>query len=327
MAKISNMKAINLACHEEFAHDPKVIVIGEAVGKKGGAWGYFNGLEAKFGSNRMLDMPIAEPAFCAFACGTTFAGYRPIIEFMFADFVTLGLENMINMAPKQRYNSGGVNSCPIVYLLPQGSGTSGSQHSQSVEAWISNVPGLKIVAPTFPGDMKKYLQASIRDDDPVAFIFQRAIFGLSEEVPDNLPVPGSLLNASRVVKKGKDVTIVAYQRALVNCIKAAEELEAEEGITCDIIDPIVLRPLDTSKMFESVRKTGKALIVHEAYKIGGFGMQISALIAENCLEYLEKPIVRMGGKEQPIAFGQAADLYMFPTVSEIKDEIRALVRK
>lgn len=327
MAKISNMKAINLACFDEFERDPKVIVIGEAVGKKGGAWGYFTGLEAKFGSNRMLDMPIAEPAFCAFACGTTFAGYRPIIEFMFADFVTLGLENIINMAPKQRYNSGGVNSCPLVYLLPQGGGTSGSQHSQSVEAWMSNVPGIKIVAPTFPSDMKKYLQASIRDDDPVVFAFQRALFGLSEEVPENLPVPGSLLNASKYVKNGKDVTIVAYQRALINCMKAAEELEAEEGITCDIIDPIVLRPLDTSKMFESVRRTGKALIVHEAYKIGGFGMQISALIAENCLSDLKKPIVRLGGKEQPIAFGQAGEMYMYPSVEEIKREIKALAGK
>jgi len=325
MAKISNMKAINLACFDEFARDDKVIVIGEAVGKKGGAWGYFTGLMAKFGSNRMLDMPIAEPAFCAFACGTTLAGYRPIVEFMFADFVTIGLENIMNMAAKQRYNSGGVNSCPIVYLLPQGGGASGSQHSQSVEAWMSNMPGIKIVAPTFPGDMKKYLQASIRDDDPVVFIFQRAIFGLQEEVPDNLPVPGSLLNASRVVKEGTDVTIVAYQRALINSIQAAKELE-EEGISVEIIDPIVLRPLDTAKMFASVRKTGRCLIVHEAPKIGGFGMQISALIAENCLGDLAKPIVRLGGKEQPIAFGKACDLYMFPKVEEIKAEIRALVR-
>lgn len=326
MAKISNIKAINLACHEEFARDPKVITIGEAVGKKGGAWGYFTGLEAKFGANRSLDMPIAEPAFCAFACGATFAGYRPIVEFMFADFVTIGLENIINMAPKQRYNSGGVNSCPVTYLLPHGGGTSGSQHSQSVEAWMSNVPGIKIVAPTFPGDVKKYLQASIRDDDPVVFIFQRALFGLSEEVPDNQPVPASLLNASKQVKTGSDVTIVAYHRALMNCLKAAEELE-EEGITCDIIDPVVLRPLDTSKMFDSVRKTGKALIVHEAYKIGGFGMQISALIAENCLQYLEKPIVRLGGKEQPIAFGTAGEMYMYPSVEEIKANIRALAKK
>ena len=326
MAKISNLKAINLACHEEFARDPKVITIGESVGKKGGAWGYFSGLEAAYGENRSLDMPIAETAFCAFACGATFAGYRPIVEFMFADFVTIGLENIMNMAPKQRYNSAGKNSCPVTYLLPHGGGVSGCQHSQSVEAWMSNIPGVKIVAPTFPGDVKKYLQASIRDDDPVVFIFQRALFGLAEEVPDNLPVPATLLNASNYVQRGTDVTIIAYHRALINCIQAAKELEEEEGITCEIVDPVVLRPLDTSKMFESVRRTGKAIIVHEAYKIGGFGMQISALVAENCLNYLEKPIVRLGGKEQPIAFGSAGEKYMYPSVAEIKAEIRALAK-
>lgn len=325
MAKISAMKAINLAFHEEFAHDERVIVIGEAVGDKGGAWGYFGGLKAKFGANRLLDMPIAEPGFCAFACGTTFLGYRPVVEFMFADFITIGLENIFNMAAKQRYNSGGKVSCPIVYLAPHGGGTSGCHHSQSVEAWMVNIPGVKVVAPTFPGDVKKYLQASIRDDDPVVFIFQRALFGLSEEVADQLPVPGSLLNASRVVKTGKDVTIVAYHRALINAMKAAEELEAE-GISCEIVDPIVLRPLDTEKMFASVKKTGKCLIVHEAPKFGGFGAVISAAISENCLGDLVKPIVRMGGKEQPIAFGNFGEMYMYPNVEEIKDQIRALAR-
>lgn len=326
MAKISCLKAINLACHEEFARDPKVITIGESVGKKGGAWGYFAGLTDKFGENRTLEMPIAESAFCAFACGATLAGWRPIVEFMFADFVTLGLENIINMAPKQRYNSAGKNSCPIVYMLPQGGGMSGCQHSQSVEAWMSNVPGIKIVAPTFPGDTKKYLQASIRDDDPVVFLFQRTSFGLSEEVPDDLAVPENLLNASKVVKEGKDVTIVAYHRALLNCIKAAEEVEKEQGISVEIIDPIVLRPLDISKMVASVKKTGKCLIVHEAYKIGGFGMQISAEIAENALSDLKKPIVRLGGKEQPIPFGIAGEKYMYPSIAEIKEEIIKLAK-
>lgn len=324
MAKISTLKAINEACFAEFERDPKVITVGEAVGKKGGAWGYFTGLTAKYGQDRTLDMPIAESAFSAFAVAAAMRGWRPIVEFMFADFVTVGAEQIINTAAKARYNSAGVNSVPMVFLLPHGGGQSGSQHSQSVEQWFSNVPGIKIVAPTFPADVKAYLQASIRDNDPVLFIFQRALLGLADEVPEDLPVP-TLAKASKVVREGKDVTVVTYQRALVNTMKAADELAAE-GITVEIIDPIVLRPFDMSKIIPSVKKTGKALIVHEAPKIGGFGMQISALIAENCLTDLKKPIVRLGGKDGVIPFGPAGEKYMYPSVEDIKAAIRELAK-
>lgn len=325
MAKISTLKAINEACFAEFERDPKVITIGEAVGKKGGAWGYFTGLTAKYGEERTLDMPIAEAAFSGFAIAAAMRGWRPIVEYMFADFITVGAESVINTAAKARYNSAGVNSVPIVFILPAGGGMSGSQHSQSVEQWFSNVPGIKIVAPTFPADIKAYLQASIRDNDPVVFIFQRALLGLADEVPENLTIPTTLGNASKVVREGKNVTVVTYQRALINTLKAADELAAE-GITVDIIDPIVIRPFDMSKIIPSVKKTGKALIVHEAHKIGGFGMQISALIAENCLKDLKKPVVRIGGKDGIIPFGVAGEKYMYPTVEDIKDAIRELAK-
>lgn len=322
---LSTVRAFIKGLREEMELDERVICIGEDIGKKGGCWGTFTGLEARFGEDRVVEMPIAEAGYALFAVGTTLAGYRPVCEFMFADFGTLGAEALINVAPKMRYISSGQVPCPITFILPQGGGSrSGCQHSQSVESWFTNIPGLKIVAPTFPADITAFLRASIQDDDPVAFIYHKGLLGLTGEVPQQTEVP-TLKNAARVVKEGSDLTVVAYHRALLNAIKAAEIVEDETGKTIEIIDPRVLMPFDKATVFESVRKTGRLLIAHEAPERGGFGQLISSWVSENCLFDLRAPIVRVGGRNTIIPFGKIED-YCYPQVDDIKNGMVSILK-
>ena len=311
MAKLSSLKAINVALHEEFKHDETVICIGLAA-QTGGAWGYFAGLTDAYGKDRMLDMPLAETMYTTFAIGAAMGGFRPVVEIMFCDFATYAAEGIMNIAAKQRYNSGGILSCPVTYLMPSGRGKSGCTHTQNTEAWFSNVPGLKIVAPTFPADVKAFLKASIRDDDPVLFFFDRNLFGAAGEIPDDLEVP-TLKDATRVIKEGKDITVVGYHSALIKCMEAIEEFEKETGKSVEVIDPIVLLPLATDKIFESVKKTGKVLLVTEAMERGSIMQQLSATIAENCLTDLKAPVKRLGAYNGISPFGVSGEKYLYPT--------------
>jgi pyruvate dehydrogenase E1 component beta subunit len=323
MSEMSVGKAFNYAMFEEMAADEKVICIGEDIGKRGGCWMTFTGLQATFGENRVLEMPLAEAGYSSFAIGTTLMGYRPIVEYMFADFATLGYESIVDIAAKARYSSGGTTSCPVTFVLPHGGGgRSGCQHQQSVEGWFTNVPGIKIVAPTTPADIRAYYRASIRDDDPTLFIFQRALLGFTEEVPDKLDKVPSLKNAGKIVKEGKDLTIVGYHRALINAIAAAKEVEAETGKSIEIIDPRVLIPFDKELVFNSVKKTGRLFVTHEAPERGGFSAQIVSWVAENCHASLKAAPVRVCGVNGIIPFGELED-YLYPT----KDDIKAGILK
>lgn len=318
MSEMSVMKALNLAMFEEMSADEKVICIGEDLGKQGGCWGTFTGLQDKFGENRVLDMPIVESAYTLFAVGAALGGYRPIVEYMFADFVTLGFEGIVDIAAKIRFNSGGVNSCPATFVLPQGGGgKSGAHHSQSVESWFANVPGLKIVAPTTPADIRAFYRAAIRDDDPTLFIYQRALMGLTGEVPDVLEEVPSLAKAGKLVKTGADLTVVAYHRALVNVQAAAAQVEEETGKTIEIIDPRVLIPFDKEIVFSSVKKTGRLLVAHEASERGGFGAQIVSWVVENCMNDMKSAPVRVSGVNSIIPFGNL-EQYLYPSVDDIK---------
>jgi pyruvate dehydrogenase E1 component beta subunit len=303
---------------EEMKADEKVICIGEDIGKRGGCWFTFTGLQATFGENRVLEMPIAETAYSYFAVGAALEGYRPIVEYMFADFATLAYEAIVDMAAKIRYNSGGVTSCPVTFVLPHGGGgRSGCHHQQSVEAWFTNIPGLKIVAPTTPADVRAFYRASIRDDDPTLFLFQRALLGYSEEVPDTLSAVPSLKNAGKIVKEGKDLTVVAYHRALINAIAAAKEVEAETGKSIEIIDPRVLIPFDKELVFKSVKKTGRLFVSHEAPERGGFSAQIVSWVSENCHSSLKAAPVRVCGANGIIPFGELED-FLYPSKADIK---------
>ncbi|MDR1894705.1 MAG: hypothetical protein LBQ61_08505 [Spirochaetales bacterium] len=312
-------KAFCIAMYEEMGADPKVICIGEDIGKRGGCWMNFTGLLDTFGENRVLEMPLAEMGYSYFAVGAALEGYRPIVEYMFADFSTLGYEAIVDMAAKIRYNSGGITSCPITFVLPHGGGgRSGCHHQQSVEAWFTNVPGIKIVAPTTPADVRAYYRAAIRDDDPTLFIYQRALlYDREEEVPDKLDVVPSLKNAGKIVKEGKDLTIVAYHRALYNAIDAAAEVEKETGKSIEIIDPRVLIPFDKEKVFASVKKTGRLFVTHEAPERGGFSAQIVSWVAENCQSSLKAAPVRVCGANGIIPFGELED-YLYPSKADIK---------
>ena len=237
---------------------------------------------------------------------------------MFADFAALGFEAVADVSAKFRYNSGGKNSLSIVWLCPEGAGArSGCQHSQCIESWFANVPGLKIAAPTTPGDVRAFLRASIEDPDPVLFCFHKAIFGIKEDIPDTLDEVPSLKNAAKIVKPGSDLTVVAYHRALLKCLEAAEQVEKETGKTIEIIDPRVLIPFDKEALYKSVKKTGRLLVSHEAPERGGFGAQIIAYAMEECAGDMKSNPVSICGKNIPIPWGTLED-YALPSADDIK---------
>ncbi|NLW79032.1 MAG: alpha-ketoacid dehydrogenase subunit beta [Ruminococcaceae bacterium] len=326
MAEMTGTKAFNVAMKELMEKDDKILVLGEGVGRKGGTWGYFADLWTTYGNSRMIDTPIAEAGFSCVGNGLAYGGYRPVIEYMFADFSSLGFDAIVNQAAKARYNSNGELSLPITFIMPNsGGGKSGNQHSQSVEAWYSNAPGLKIVTPTTPGDVRRFLKAAILDDDPVVFMHARGMMFMSEEVDEtDMSIP-SLANAGKIVTEGKDLTIVSWHRMLPRCLEAAAEVTKETGKTIEVIDPRVLLPFDIDTVVKSVAKTGKAMVVHEAPARGGFGMQVSAMIGENCLKDLKAPVKRIGGYNTSIPFGVGEE-YAYPQVEDIKVGIMELLK-
>jgi pyruvate dehydrogenase E1 component beta subunit len=326
--ELTGLGALNAALHELMELDEKLICIGEDIGPKGGAWSYFSKLYSKYGRSRVIQTPICEYGYAGFANGMAYGGYRPVVEFMFADFSALAFDPIVNQAAKARYNSNGNCSLAVTYILPEGGGgRSGSQHSQNVEAWFANVPGLKIVAPTTPPDLRAFLKASAMDDDPVVFIFSRACaMGAKGEVDMGDKSMPSLKNAAKVVREGADLTVVAWHRPLNYAVAAAGEVESETGKTVEIIDPRVLCPFDVAAVVRSVKKTKRALVAHEAPERGGFGMLISAWISENCFGELAAPVKRIGGYNTCIPFGQVEE-YAFPQKDDLKAAMLAMLRQ
>jgi len=324
MATIPLIRAINHGLTKSFDEDEKVILLGLAA-SAGSAYGYFLGFDKKYGKDRVLDMPLAETMYTTFAIGAAMAGFRPIVEFMFGDFATYGYEGIANIAAKQRYNTGGQFSCPVTYLLPIGKGKSGCTHTQNNEAWFANVPGLKVCAPTYPAEVQAYLQASVRDDDPVLFYFDKSQLGLMGEVPDDLPVP-TLEKGTLKMKEGKDITLIGYHSALVNATAAAEEFEKETGLSVEILNTVMLVPFDTAAIYESVKKTGKVLLVTEAPERNSMMQCLSALIAENCFESLKKPVKRVGAHNAPSAFGDTGPKFLYPSKEDYIAALKELAK-
>lgn len=318
MSEMMGVVALNLALKELMSADSKVICMGEDIGPHGGCWSYFGGLYDAFGPDRVIQTPICEAGYTGVANGLAYGGYRPIVEYMFADFATLASDSIINTAAKARYNSAGTLSLPITFVFPEGAGQAGCQHSQVVQGWFANIPGLKLVAPTTPADLRYFLKAAVMDDDPVCFFFSRpCAMSITEEVnADDQTIP-SLTNAAKIVKEGSDLTVIAWHTSLLNAIAVAKEVEAETGKSIEIIDPRVLCPFDTEKVFASVRKTGKVLICNEACEHGSFSSHISAWIAENCLSDLKAPVARVGAPNSFIPFG-AVEQYALPQKEDIK---------
>ncbi|MBA7494764.1 2-oxoisovalerate dehydrogenase subunit beta [subsurface metagenome] len=325
MPRITYREAINEALREELLRDENVFLMGEDIGKHGGAFAVTKGLWDEFGSKRIKDTPISENTIVGCGVGAAITGMRPVIEIMFMDFVTLALDQIVNHAAKIRYLSGGQQKVPLVIRTQQGGGGekgTAAQHSQCLEAWFVHVPGLKVVLPSTPCDAKGLLKASIRDDNPVIYIEHKNCYPLQGEVPQNdYIVP---LGRADIKRKGKDVTVIANGLLLHSTLKVAEELK-REGVEVEVIDPLTFSPLDKKTITDSVKKTGRAVIVHEACKTGGIGGEIGMIILEEAFDYLDAPIQRVGALDAPISFSLPEEMRILPDEKRIKVAIRKVL--
>lgn len=323
MREITYLEAVREAMTQEMERDSRVFLIGEDIGEYGGAFQVTYGMLEKFGPERILDTPITELGLTGAAVGAALIGMRPIAEIMFMDFTTLASEQLVNQAAKLRFMFGGQSTVPMVLRTPAGSGTGAAEHhSQSFENWFVHVPGLKVVMPTTPYDVKGLLVSSIRDDNPVVFIEHKLLYKTKGDVPEELyEIP---LGKADIKREGKDLTIIATGIMIQKSLAAAEEL-IKEGIDIEIVDPRTLRPLDTETIVNSVKKTGKVLIVHEAVKTGGFGGELAGVIAESdAFGYLEAPILRLAGREVPIPYNRNLEQAAVPQVEDIVEKAREL---
>lgn len=314
--------AVNRALNEAMASDPKVIAVGEDIADPiGGVWRTFAGLSTSYGDRRVRNTPISEQAIIGAAIGASMAGYRVVAEIMFFDFVAVCLDQIANHAAKLRYMSGGVSSVPITICTTIGSGRFGAQHTQSLEAWLMHVPGVKVVYPSTPEDALGLMTTCIFDDDPCLFVQHSGTMFKRSEVPEVLtPVP---LGAARVARAGSDVSIITYGSAVRAALGAAEALETE-GISTEIVDLRSLVPLDVDGILASVARTKRALVLHDATEFCGPGAEIAALIAERLFGELRAPVRRLGAKYAPVPF--APELNPFPTHESITESVRALFK-
>ena len=325
MRELSYLEAIREALQQEMRRDPRVFVIGEDVGVYGGAFGVTRGLVEEFGEQRVIDTPISELGIAGAITGAALTGMRPVGEIMFMDFTTLAIEQLVNQAAKIRFMFGGTATVPFVLRCPAGSGTgAAAQHSQSLENWFVHVPGLKVVMPSTPYDAKGLLLASIRDDNPVIFVEQKLLYKTRGPVPEeDYTVP---LGKADIKRAGRDLTIVATGVMVARALEAAEQL-AREGIEVEVVDPRTLKPLDAELIIQSVSKTGRVLIVHEAARTGGYGGELAAIIAESeAFDYLDAPIVRLAGRDMPIPYNRTLEYHTVPQVENIVEAARQLAQ-
>jgi pyruvate dehydrogenase E1 component beta subunit len=324
MSEMTFAQAVRAALREEMLADERVFMLGEDIGVYGGAFGVTDGLLAEFGEDRIRDTPISEAAIAGAAIGAALGGLRPVAEFQFFDFVLLAMDQLINQAAKIRYMFGGTVSVPMVVRGPAGSGTgAAAQHSQSLEALFAHIPGLKVVAPSTPADAKGLLTASMRDPNPVIFVEHKLLYRTKGDVPDGEHVIA--LGKADVKRPGRDATVIATQIMVPRALAAAEQL-APDGIEIEVVDPRTLAPLDVPTLAESVARTGRCLVVHEAVKNGGIGAEISAAITESpAFEYLEAPIRRLAGQPVPIPYNKNLERCTVPQEEDIVAAVRSLV--
>jgi pyruvate/2-oxoglutarate/acetoin dehydrogenase E1 component len=323
MRNISFAQAVRTAIREEMKRDEKVILFGEDVGQYGGVYGATTGLQREFGEDRVRDTPISEMAIGGMAVGAALAGYRPIAEIMYVDFLAHASDAIVNNAAKWRYMSGGQFTLPLVVRSPGGGGAGyAAQHSQSLEAWFAHIPGLKIVMPGLPRDARGLLKAAIRDDNPVLFIEHKAHYGYKGEVPaEEEVIP---LGVADVKREGKDVTLVSWSKTLTFALEAAEQL-AQDGIDVEVVDPRTLQPLDSQTICSSVAKTGHLVVAHEAVTFGGFGGEIVAQVTEQAWDSLKKPPLRIGAPFVPIPYSEPMEMFVIPQVADIVEQVKAYV--
>ncbi len=321
MAVISYREALNQAMREEMERDASVFIMGEEVGHYNGAYKVTQGLLQRFSERRVIDAPIAEMGFAGIGVGAAMVGLRPIIEFMTFNFSLVAIDQIVNSAAKIFQMSGGQFNVPIVFRGPSGPAVQvGSQHSQSLESYYAHVPGLKVVMPSTPADAKGLLKTAIRDDNPVIFMEGETLYGLTGEVPDDeYTIP---LGKGRIARAGKDITLVAWSRMVHVCTDAAKVL-AERGIECEVVDPRTLRPLDTEIIVDSVRKTGRCVIVEVGWPVAGFGAEVAYQVQRHCLDALDAPVERVTSDDVPMPYAKNLEDEVQP---QVKDVVAAVER-
>ena len=314
MTMMTYAEAIREGMSIRMRENPNVVLFGEDVGAFGGCFGVSAGMFDEFGPERVRDTPISEGAIIGCAVGAAATGLRPIAELMFCDFLTVGMDQLVNQAAKMRYMFGGKISMPMVVRLPAGAGTgAAAQHSQSLEAWLTHVPGLKVVYPSCAQDALGLMLSAIDDDNPVMYFEQKVLLSMKSEVTSLEPIP---LGKGRIVREGGDLSIITYGRQVYDALEAAEKLAAD-GIGVEVIDLRSLYPLDKELIGESIAKTHKAIVITEEVKRGGFGGEISAIIGEEFFDYLDAPVIRIGALDTPVPFAPNLEQYYIPNAQDI----------
>jgi 2-oxoisovalerate dehydrogenase E1 component beta subunit len=327
MATKNLLQAIHEGLAEEMRADESVMVLGEDVGRAGGVFRVTQGLQEEFGSARVMDTPLAESLIVGSAIGLSVNGMRPVAEIQFGDFIPPAFDQIVNEAAKFYYRSNGAWNVPLTIRAPYGLVPGGAlYHSQSIEAWFCNTPGLKVVAPTFPADAKAMLKSSIRDPNPVLFLEHKRTYRLiKEEVPENgYEVP---LGKARVHREGADITLIAYGLMLYTALEVANKISAEHGVETEVVEPRTLYPLDKETILDSARKTGKVLVVSEANLTGSFSGEIAAIVAREAFEWLDGPVMRLGAPDVPAAaFAKPMMDRFLPSAEEIEEAMLELAR-
>jgi len=322
MRKMKPIQALNEALREAMTKDDEVVCFGEDIGEYGGVWALTKGLQKQFGEGRVFDTPLAEAAIVGTAVGAAMAGLRPVIELMYVDFSTIAMDPLVNQMAKIRFMSGGQFSMPVTIIAPCGAGTSeASQHSQSLEAWFLNSPGIKVAMPSTVYDCKGLLRAAIDENNPVMVLWHKDMYEVSEEVPDGeWTVP---LGEAAIRREGKDVTVVSYSMMARKVLDVANEFSEEMDI--EVIDLRTLNPIDEQTIIASVKKTGRLLVVHESPIRCGVGADVVRRVVEKAMSSLKCPPKVLGGRDLPIPFAKPLESACIPQVQDIKNELRKML--
>ena len=325
MPEMTYREAVRDALVEAMRADDDVFIMGEDIAEMGGSMAVTQGLLDEFGPERVRNTPISEMAIVGAGIGAAMAGMRPVVEIMYEDFLTLSLEQIVNQAAKHRYMSGGQVKVPLTIRTQGGAGWSpGAQHAQQLEAWLVHIPGLKVVFPSTPEDVRGLLWTAIHDDNPVVFFEHRLLYPVKGEVPTEIePIP---LGKARTIREGTDVTVIAMGPLVHRALEAAQRAE-EDGISVEIIDPRTLQPLDEDALVASVKKTNRVVVAHEAVTRMGFGAEVAAVLQYKAFDYLDAPIERVGAKFAPLAFAPVMEQFIIPQVDDVLAAINRTVGK
>ena len=325
MPEITYREAVRDALGKALRTDDDVFIMGEDIAEMGGSMAVTQGLLEEFGPERVRNTPISEMAIVGAGIGAAMAGMRPVVEIMYEDFLTLSLEQIVNQAAKHRYMSGGQLTVPLTIRTQGGAGWSpGAQHAQQLEAWLVHVPGLKVVYPSTPEDVRGLLWTSIYDDNPIIFFEHRLLYPVKGDVPEEIePIP---LGKARTIREGTDVSVIAIGPLVHRALDAAQQAE-EEGISVEVIDPRTLQPLDEDAIVASVKKTNRAVVAHEAVTRMGFGAEVTSVIQYKAFDYLDAPIERVGAKFAPLAFAPVMEQFIIPHAEDVLAAIKRTVGK